>query len=131
MANGWAYDSDEARDFAGAVTSLLTAEAALQSTKLAENVGAFEEFEKNKEPMLNVMEMHRKASKQLRKENGLEEIVDAANKKWDEVIERGNKYGFRNAQFTLLAPTGTIGLLMDCDTTGGGNAMPGASAQRP
>ena len=118
MANGWAYDSDEARDFAGAVTSLLTAEAALQSTKLAENVGAFEEFEKNKEPMLNVMEMHRKASKQLRKENGLEEIVDAANKKWDEVIERGNKYGFRNAQFTLLAPTGTIGFMMGCDTTG-------------
>ncbi len=118
MANGWAYDSNEARDFAAAVTSLLTAESALQSTRLAETIGVFEEYEKNKGPMMNVMEMHRKASRQLKKEKGLEEIIETANKKWDEAIERGKKHGFRNAQFTLLAPTGTIGFMMGCDTTG-------------
>lgn len=119
MSLGLAYDSDEARDFAAALTSYITAEAYLQSSKLAENLGAFKDFEKNKDAMLNVLEMHRKASKELPKTNGLEEIVESANKKWNEVIERGKKYGYRNSQVTLLAPTGTIGFMMGCDTTGG------------
>ncbi|HRZ85408.1 MAG TPA: vitamin B12-dependent ribonucleotide reductase [Candidatus Paceibacterota bacterium] len=118
MSLGLAYDSEESRDFASAVTSLMTAEAYLQSTKIAEKLGAFQEYEKNKEPMLDVIEMHRKASKHLPKKNGLEKIVDSANKKWDEVVERGKKFGFRNSQVTLLAPTGTIGFMMGCDTTG-------------
>lgn len=118
MSLGLAYDSDNARDFAAAVTSLMTAEAYLQSTRLAEKLTPFQEFEKNKEPMLKVMEMHRKASKKIVPGNGLEAILQNANKKWDQVIKRGEKFGFRNANVTLLAPTGTIGFMMGCDTTG-------------
>ena len=118
MSIGLAYDSDEARTFAAAVTSVMTAEAYLQSTVLAEKLGAFNEFEKNKEPMLEVMEMHRRAAQQIPKINGLESLVESAIEKWNEAIERGNKYGFRNSQVTLLAPTGTIGFMMGCDTTG-------------
>ena len=118
MSLGLNYDSDEARDFSAAVTSLMTAEAYLQSTKLAEKMGVFEEFEKNKEPMLDVIKKHRKFSKKIYSKNSLESIVGTANKIWDEVVERGEKYGFRNAQVTLLAPTGTIGFMMGCDTTG-------------
>ena len=118
MSLGLAYDSDEAREFASAVTSCMTAEAYLQSARLAEVLGPFQEFEKNREPMLEVMEMHKKASMKIPKRNGLEEIAESANKKWEEVIQMGEKYGFRNAQTTLLAPTGTIGFMMDCDTTG-------------
>ena len=118
MSLGLPYDSDEARNIASAITSNMTAEAYLQSTKLAEKLGPFNEFEKNKDCMLEVIEMHRKATKSIPGGNGLEELVESANKKWDEVIERGKKYGFRNAQVTVLAPTGTIGFMMDCDTTG-------------
>lgn len=118
MSLGLAYDSEEGRNIAAAITSNMTAEAYLQSTRLAEKLGAFQEFEKNKEPMMEVISMHQKATKKLPLTNGLEELVGSANKKWEEVMERGNKYGFRNAQVTLLAPTGTIGFMMDCDTTG-------------
>jgi len=118
MSLGLSYDSEEARNFASAVTSLMTAEAYLQSTKLAELLGPFKEFKKNKEPMLEVIAMHKKASEKIPLGNGLEELVQIANSKWKEVIERADEYGFRNAQATLLAPTGTIGFAMDCDTTG-------------
>lgn len=118
MSLGLAYDSDEARDFAAAITSMMTAEAYLQSTKLAEKLGPFQEYEKNKEPMLEVMEMHKKAAKKISKKNGLEKIIDTTNKIWEEVIARGKEYGYRNAQVTVLAPTGTIGFMMGCDTTG-------------
>lgn len=122
MSLGIPYDSDEARDLAAAIASNMTAEAYLQSSRLAEKIGPFAEFNKNKEPMMEVMEMHRKAARQINARNGLEGLVsglrDAALKKWDQVIERGQVYGFRNAQTTLLAPTGTIGFMMDCDTTG-------------
>ena len=119
MSLGLDYDSEEARNFSSAVTSLMTAEAYLHSTKLAEKLGPFKEFEKNKEPMLEVINMHKKASKKIPSKESLENLVQTANKKWEEVYERGGKYGFRNAQVTLLAPTGTIGIMMDCDTTGG------------
>lgn len=118
MSLGLAYDSDESRNIASAITSLMTAEAYLQSTRIAEKLGPFKEYEKNKDSMLEVMDMHRKATRQIHAKNGLEALVNAANSKWDEVIERGKQYGFRNAQVTLLAPTGTIGFMMDCDTTG-------------
>jgi len=119
MSLGLPYDSDEARDFAAAITSNMTAEAYLQSTKLAEKLGPFKEFAKNKDCMLEVMEMHKKAMKKIPARNGLEELVETAQKKWDEVIKRGNKYGYRNSQTTLLAPTGTIAFMLDCDTTSG------------
>jgi ribonucleoside-diphosphate reductase alpha chain len=118
MSLGIPYDSEEGRNFAAAITANMTAEAYLQSTKLAEQLGPFQEFSKNKEPMMEVISMHQKATKKMPSVNGLEELVMSANKKWEEVIDRGNKYGFRNAQVTLLAPTGTIGFMMDCDTTG-------------
>ncbi len=118
MSLGLPYDSDEARDFAAAITSNLTTEAYLQSTKLAEKLSPFQEFEKNKEPMLEVIEMHRKAARKLNRTNGLEYLVDSADEKWNKVFDRGKKFGFRNAQVTLLAPTGTTGFMMGCDTTG-------------
>jgi ribonucleoside-diphosphate reductase alpha chain len=119
MANGEAYDSEGARMFGGAVASAMSAEAYLQSTKLAEVLGPFEEFEKNREPMLEVIEKHRKSSHKLAAVNGLEHMVRASQETWEEALRRGEKHGFRNGQVTLLAPTGTTGLMMDCDTTGG------------
>jgi len=118
MAQGMAYDSDDARNLAAAITSNMTAEAYLQSIRLSEKLGPFKEYGKNAEAMMRVMEKHRKATKKIPKQNGLEELVESANKKWDEIIENGGKHGFRNAQVTLLAPTGTIGFMMGCDTTG-------------
>ena len=96
----------------------MTAEAYLQSTKLAEKLGRFEEFNKNKFSMLEVINMHRRAAKKIPARNGLETLVETANKKWEEVALRGQQYGFRNSQVTLIAPTGTIGFMMDCTTTG-------------
>ncbi len=120
MSLGLPYDSDEARNFASAVTSLMTAEAYLQSTKLAEKLGPFKEFNKNKKSMLEVINMHKEASNKITlRYKGLEKLITTANSKWDDVLKRGEKYGFRNDQVTLLAPTGTIGIAMDCDTTGG------------
>lgn len=118
MSLGLPYDSEQARDFLGAVTSLMTAEAYLQSSKLAEKLGHFQEFEKNKEPMLNVIKMHMDHARKLNKENGLENLVNTALGTWNEAFRRGEKFGYRNAQVSLLAPTGTIGFMMDCDTTG-------------
>ncbi len=118
MSLGLPYDSEEARDFAAAITSNMTAEAYLQSTRLAEVLGSFQEFQKNKDSMMEVMEMHSRVAREFPRRNGLEYLVDSANEKWKEVLNRGGRYGFRNAQVTLLAPTGTIGFMMGCDTTG-------------
>ena len=119
MSLGLAYDSEEARDFTAAIMSNITAEAYLQSIELAKALGAFKEYEKNKQSMMEVLEKHRKAAKQLPKRNGIEGLVESAEQKWDRVIEEGGKYGLRNSQVTLIAPTGTIGFMMGCDTTGG------------
>lgn len=121
MYLGLPYDSDEGRAVAASVTALLTGSVYEASTEMAEKLGAFEEYEKNKEPMLKVMEMHREALGKIDKEKlpqGLENILEEAVKSWDRVIRKGTKYGFRNAQATALAPTGTIGFKMDCDTKG-------------
>jgi len=118
MARGLPYDSDEGRNFATAITSLLSGAAYAQSARLASKIGSFAEFEKNKEPMMEVMEMHRKESRGILSENVSEGLLETANKCWDEVVELGNKTGIRNAQISVLAPTGTIAFMMDCDTTG-------------
>jgi len=121
MENGLAYDSKEGRALASAVTSLMTAYAYRTSAELASQLGAFEDFEKNREPMLNVIGMHRDATKQINRfkgMTGLEEILDEAERVWENVLELGAAQGFRNSQVTLLAPTGTIGLMMDVDCTG-------------
>ncbi len=121
MSLGLPYDSPEARAVAGAVTAFMTGKVYETSTEMAEKLGAFEEYEKNKDPMMRVMKMHRAALTRIDRTKipaGLENILDEAEKTWDRVIERGQKYGFRNAQASVLAPTGTIGFRMDCDTKG-------------
>ncbi len=117
MSAGVPYDSDEARGVCGAVTALLHGAANLASSELAEAVGPFEEYEKNREPFLRVMQMHRDAVDEINGECPAY-LQDAARRTWDDVLAAGRVHGFRNAQATVLAPTGTISFMMDCDTTG-------------
>src|SRR5690348_1573400 len=118
MSMGLAYDSDEGRRFAGAITSIMTGRAFAQSARMAQVKGPFSEYAKNREPMLRVMEKHRTAAYQLSSSPEAAEVVTAARETWDDAVKLGRAHGYRNAQATVLAPTGTIGLMMDCDTTG-------------
>ena len=118
MSMGLAYDSPEGSRFAGALTAIMTGEAFAQSARMAQVKGPFSEFAKNREPMLRVMEKHRQAAHQLNTSPELADVVDAARNTWDDAVKLGRAHGYRNAQATVLAPTGTIGLMMDCDTTG-------------
>ncbi len=117
MTAGAAYDSDEARSICGSITSLLHGAANLASAELAGVVGPFERYEVNQEPMQRVMRMHRDAVQEI-DDAGPAYLKEAAQDLWDKVIELGERYGYRNAQATVLAPTGTISFMMDCDTTG-------------
>ena len=117
MSNGLAYDSEGAYSLCGAITALLHGSANLASAEMAAVVGPFEGFHKNREPMLRVMQMHRDAVEQIN-DAGPEYLKNAARDLWDEVLALGKKVGYRNAQATVLAPTGTISFMMDCDTTG-------------
>jgi len=118
MSMGLAYDSEEGGRFAGALTAIMTGRAFAQSARMAQVKGPFSEFAKNREPMLRVMEKHRQAAHQLSTSPESAEVIDAARETWDEAVKLGRAHGYRNAQATVLAPTGTIGLMMDCDTTG-------------
>ncbi len=118
MSMGLAYDSEEGGRFAGALTAIMTGRAFAQSARMAQVKGPFIEFAKNREPMLRVMEKHRQAAHQLSTSPESADVVDAARETWDEAVKLGRAHGYRNAQATVLAPTGTIGLMMDCDTTG-------------
>jgi ribonucleoside-diphosphate reductase alpha chain len=117
MTAGLPYDSDAARGMCGAITALLHGAANLASAELAAAVGPFEGFAINREPMLRVMQMHRDAV-ELIDEACPTYLKSAARNLWDAVLAAGRKHGFRNAQATVLAPTGTISFMMDCDTTG-------------
>ena len=118
MSRGLAYDSDEGRRFAGAVTAVMTGRAFAQSARMAQVKGPFSEYGKNREPMLRVMEKHRQAAYELTTSPESADVVAAARDTWDDAVKLGRQHGYRNAQATVLAPTGTIGLMMDCDTTG-------------
>jgi len=118
MALGLPYDSDAGRAVAAGVTALMTGEAYRTSTRIAARMGPFAGFEVNREPMLRVLDHHRVAAAEIDEELAPPRMLDAARQAWDEVCERAQVGGVRNAQATVLAPTGTIGLLMDCDTTG-------------
>ena len=118
MSVGLAYDSDDGRRLAAAITAIMTGEAYAQSARMAAAKGAFAEFEKNRAPMLAVMDKHRAAAYQLPLGGDAGPLVEAARQTWDEAVGLGGEHGYRNAQATVLAPTGTIGLMMDCDTTG-------------
>jgi len=118
MAEGLPYDSDQGRAWAGAITALLTGHAYAVSARTAGRMGPFAGFQKNAEHMLRVLDMHREEVAKLDEELVPEALLSAAQEAWDEAVELGTAYGVRNAQASVLAPTGTIGLLMDCDTTG-------------
>jgi ribonucleoside-diphosphate reductase alpha chain len=118
MAQGLPYDSDEGRAQAAALTALMTGHAYATSARIANRVGPFAGFNKDREGMLKVIGMHRKAVSDIDASLVSEELLSAAAGSWDEAVELSELYGVRNSQATLLAPTGTIGLMMDCDTTG-------------
>jgi len=119
MSRGVPYDSDAGRDYAATITAVMHGAAYAQSSKIArDHGGPFAGYDVNREPFLRVMRKHRAALKDIDKTHVPKELMQAARTLWDEVIEMGDEHGFRNAQATVLAPTGTIGFMMDCDTTG-------------
>ncbi|HTH72637.1 MAG TPA: vitamin B12-dependent ribonucleotide reductase [Candidatus Pristimantibacillus sp.] len=118
MAMGLPYDSDEGRAIAAAVTALMTGHAYATSAKMARRVGPFAGYRKDREAMLNVLRMHRAEVSKIDANLVSEELLSAAAAAWDEAVELGELYGVRNSQASVLAPTGTIGFMMGCDTTG-------------
>jgi ribonucleoside-diphosphate reductase alpha chain len=118
MAQGQPYDSDGGRAWAAAITALMTGHAYRTSARIAQVLGPFAGYAKNRKPMLRVMGKHRRAVDDIDANLVQSSLLDAARTAWDETIEFGEHHGYRNAQASVLAPTGTIGLLMDCDTTG-------------
>ncbi|MEX1047149.1 MAG: vitamin B12-dependent ribonucleotide reductase [Actinomycetota bacterium] len=118
MARGLPYDSDAGRAWAGAITAIMTGHSYATSAKIAEKVGPFAGFSPNQDPMLRVMRKHREAVDEVDSELIPEGLLTAARSVWDEAVALGEAHGYRNAQASVLAPTGTIGLMMDCDTTG-------------
>ena len=118
MSRGVAYDSDEGRTLTAAITSLMCGEAYKQSAKIAEAQGPFSGFAANRDPMLNVMAKHGIHAERIDKNAVEPSLWEAQRNVWNDVVELGQMHGIRNAQTTVLAPTGTIGFMMDCDTTG-------------
>jgi ribonucleoside-diphosphate reductase alpha chain len=119
MSRGLPYDGDAGRDYAATITAVMHGAAYAQSARVArDHGGPFPGFEKNREPMLRVMRKHRAALKDINKTHVPKGLYERAKEIWDECVELGEQHGYRNAQATVLAPTGTIGFMMDCDTTG-------------
>jgi ribonucleoside-diphosphate reductase alpha chain len=131
MVSGIPYDSEEARAIAGAITAIMTGIAYKTSAEMAKTLGAFPRYEENKQHMMRVMRNHRLAAydadeyenlslkpQGIKSQHCPDYLLKAACKAWDDAVEMGEKFGYRNAQSTVIAPTGTIGLVMDCDTTG-------------
>jgi len=112
------YDSDAGRDMCGAVTALMCGEAYAQSARIAERLEPFPGFALNREPMLDVIRMHREALRPIEPDSVPPSLLAAAQEAWNTALKLGEKFGYRNSQVTVLAPTGTIGFMMDCDTTG-------------
>jgi ribonucleoside-diphosphate reductase alpha chain len=112
------YDSDGGRNMAAAITALMCGEAYAQSARVAEQLGPFPAFAANREPMLEVMRMHRDSLRPIQTDDVQPTLLSSARKSWDDAVSLGEKHGYKNAQATVLAPTGTIGFMMDCDTTG-------------
>jgi ribonucleoside-diphosphate reductase alpha chain len=118
MALGMAYDSDQGRGYAGAITALMTGEAYLQSARISQALAPFDGYALNREPMLKVIERHRNCTRELNSAHVPLDLLRAARDSWDEALRLGQSVGFRNSQATVIAPTGTIAFMMDCDTTG-------------
>ena len=118
MSMGIPYDSDQGRDYAGAITAVMCGQAYLTSSRVAAANGAFPGYPVNEQPFLEVIRMHRDAVGRINRRNVTAALADGAQQCWDEAYESGRRHGYRNAQVTVIAPTGTIGFMMDCDTTG-------------
>jgi ribonucleoside-diphosphate reductase alpha chain len=119
MSRSLPYDSDEGRGYAAAITAVMTGEAYAQSARVArDHGGPFSGFERNREPFMRVMRKHRDAVTEINQKYVPVDLYAGAKQAWDEAVELGEDFGYRNAQATVLAPTGTIGFMMDCDTTG-------------
>ncbi len=118
MARGVPYDSPQGRDLAACLTSILTGEAYAQSARIAREIGPFSAYALNRQPMLRVVGKHREAAYNIPTDNIEPDLVGAARHAWDEAHELGARHGYRNSQATVLAPTGTISFMLDCDTTG-------------
>jgi ribonucleoside-diphosphate reductase alpha chain len=118
MANGLPYDSDHGRNVAASLTSLMCGEAYRMSAEIAQAMGPFSRYKANRKPFLEVVEMHRDAAYAAPPAGVQKDLMKAARRSWDEALELGTEHGYKNAQVTVLAPTGTIAFMMDCDTTG-------------
>ncbi len=119
MSRGLPYDGDAGRHYAAAITALMTGQAYVSSARISrDHGGPFAGYERNREPFLRVMRKHRDAMKDINAGFVPDPLFEAGAEAWDEAVELGEEFGYRNAQTTVLAPTGTIGFMMDCDTTG-------------
>jgi ribonucleoside-diphosphate reductase alpha chain len=118
MSMGVPYDSDRGRDLAGAISGIMCGQAYVTSARIAASTGPFPGYAKNEEPFLEVIKMHRDAVHGINHRNVPSEMYQGAKRAWEEAYELGARNGFRNGQMTVIAPTGTIGFMMDCDTTG-------------
>jgi len=119
MSRGLPYDSEAGRDYAATITAIMHGAAYAQSSRVArDHGGSFPGYDRNREPMLRVMRKHRAGLKDIDRTHVPKDLFERARQIWDECIELGEQHGYRNAQSTVLAPTGTIGFMMDCDTTG-------------
>ncbi|MFN0169511.1 MAG: vitamin B12-dependent ribonucleotide reductase, partial [Bryobacteraceae bacterium] len=118
MSMGIPYDSDQGRDWAGSLTAIMCGQAYLTSARIAGAVGPFAGYEKNEEPFLEVIRMHRDAANRINRNNLPTALYENARESWDDAYTMGQTTGYRNGQVTVIAPTGTIGFMMDCDTTG-------------
>jgi len=118
MARGLPYDSDAGRDYSGAITALMSGASYAQSARIAETLGPFAGFNDNAEPCMRVMRKHRDSIQRLDPAHVSLELLQASKTCWEEVVRRGDEHGLRNAQISVVAPTGTIAFMMDCDTTG-------------
>jgi ribonucleoside-diphosphate reductase alpha chain len=118
MLNGVAYDSDEGRNLCGAITSLMTGRSYLRSAEIARRTGPFAEYEKNRAPFLEVIGLHTEYGDQVPAAGVPQDLHASARATWHQALELGRRHGYRNAQVTVIAPTGTIAFMMDCDTTG-------------
>ncbi len=118
MASGLPYDSDAGRDVAGAITAIMHGQAYLASSHIAAEIGPFPRYQENRDSFLEVIAAHRQSLNDINQRHVPEPLFSAAQKIWDDCLQSGMKHGYRNGQVTVLAPTGTIGFMMDCDTTG-------------
>ncbi len=118
MLSGRAYDSEEGRNVAGAITSVMCGRAYRRSAEIARRTGPFSEFEKNRVPFLEVIGLHKEYGEMIPSLGVPNDLYQVAKNVWTEALEMGRRYGYRNGQVTVIAPTGTIAFMMDCDTTG-------------